>query len=82
MTRFSIRWCGKDALWEKRPLEATTLDLARIEIARSAGDLMRRHAEKLWIDELWQVELVDGDDLVLYSIQITIAETAASISTA
>ena len=43
---------------------------ARIEAAKRIGALLHEHANQLWTDEDWQMDLTDADGLILYVIQV------------
>lgn len=82
MSRFSMRWCGEDRLYQKSPIAATCLADARLELAVAASAFIRGHASELWIDKVWIVELNDEDDRTLYELKITVSESNRAMSTA
>ncbi|MBY9063354.1 hypothetical protein K7957_10480 [Sphingomonas yunnanensis] len=80
MARFSMRWCGENRLFEKRPIESTSVAEARLEIAAAASAFIKGHAAELWIDKVWYVELNDEDEQTLYELKITAKETEQAMS--
>jgi hypothetical protein len=50
----------------------------RIEMARFVGELLRDHAELIWADEDWQVDVTDGAGLILYVIHVSAMKTSAT----
>jgi hypothetical protein len=53
----------------------------RLELARFVGELLKDHAELIWADEDWQIDVTDGEGLILYVLQMTASETAATTGT-
>ncbi|TCP29333.1 hypothetical protein [Sphingomonas sp. BK235] len=74
MARFSMRWCGEDRIYEKRPIQATNLADARLELSGAAAAFIKGHASELWLDKVWYVELNDEDERTLYELKISATE--------
>ena len=53
---------------------------ARVEAARRVGDLLKAHAEQLWVDEDWHMAVTDGTGLILFVIQVSAMRSAATAS--
>ena len=53
-------------------------DAARNEAARRIGELLTDHASRLWVDEVWQMDVTDERGLILYVIQVSALKTAAT----
>ena len=53
----------------------------RLEMARFAGELLVMHADELWEDQEWQVDVSDEAGLILYVLQISVADTSATMGT-
>ena len=51
----------------------------RVELARFVGELLRDHAELIWADEEWRINVTDAAGLVLYVMEIHASETAATM---
>jgi hypothetical protein len=62
-------------------VERESLTELRLEMARFVGELLKDHAELIWVDEDWQVDVTNEDDLILYVIHISAAETSATAGT-
>jgi hypothetical protein len=65
---------------------ATTVDVERddhtalrIELAQFVGELLKDHAEMIWTDEDWQIDVSDDDGLVLYFMHIAAMKTPATM---
>jgi hypothetical protein len=58
--------------------ETDSLTQLRLEMARFVGEILKDHAELLWADEAWQIDVTDGDGLILYVIHIDASETSAT----
>lgn len=44
---------------------------ARVEAAKRIGDLLRRHAGEIWVDQDWQMDVTDERGLILYAILVS-----------
>jgi hypothetical protein len=58
--------------------EAETLTGLRLEMARYVGEVLKDHAEQLWADEVWQIDVTDAAGLILYVIRVDASETSAT----
>ena len=63
------------------PLQVDRDDLTalRIELARFVGELLKDHAEQIWVDEEWRIDVTDQAGLILYVMEITTSDTAATM---
>ena len=52
----------------------------RIELARFVGELLRDHAEVIWVDEDWQIDVSDETGLILYMLNIMAVKAPAITS--
>jgi hypothetical protein len=52
----------------------------RIELARFVGELLRDHAELIWTDEDWQIDVSDEAGLILYVMHIAAMRSPATLS--
>lgn len=50
----------------------------RMEMARFVGELLKDHADLIWADEDWQVDVSDESGLILYVLQVIASKTAAT----
>jgi hypothetical protein len=62
-------------------VERESLTELRLEMARYVGELLKDHAELIWADEDWQIDVTDADGLILYVIHISATDTAATAGT-
>jgi hypothetical protein len=53
----------------------------RQEMARFVGELLKDHAELIWADKDWQIDVTDSEGLILYVLHINASETAATLGT-
>ena len=63
-------------------VERDDLTGLRIEMARFVGELLKDHAEQIWVDEDWRVDVTDEDGLILYVMQISATKSAATMFSA
>jgi hypothetical protein len=61
-------------------LEVETDDLTelRLELARFVGELLKDHAELIWADEDWRIDVTDGSGAIIYVMHISAVETPAN----
>ena len=52
----------------------------RTEVAKFVGETLRDHAQQIWADEDWRVDVADERGLILFVLQVTAYDTAASRS--
>lgn len=51
---------------------------ARQEAARRIGLLLTEHAGQIWVDEDWRMDITDQAGLILYVLQVSAMNTAAT----
>lgn len=56
---------------------ASTSD-ARTEAARRIGALLSAHADLLWTDEEWRMDVTDARGLILFSISVIATRSPAT----
>jgi hypothetical protein len=59
-------------------VERESLTDLRLEMARFVGELLKDHAELIWVDEDWQIDVTNDEGLILYVIHISASETPAT----
>jgi hypothetical protein len=47
------------------------LEEARTEAARRVGVLLTEHAQQIWADKDWQMDVTDGRGLILFTINVS-----------
>jgi hypothetical protein len=60
--------------------ELPHLENARVEASTRVGDLLRTHAEQIWVDKEWQMDVTDETGLILFVINVSAMKSAATIS--
>jgi hypothetical protein len=60
-------------------VERESLTELRVEMASFVGELLKDHAELIWIDQDWQIDVTNDEGLILYVIHISASETSATI---
>ena len=73
---FQVRTDTHVLLTEAADLPGTTE--ARVEAARRVGDLLREHAEAIWHDEDWQMDVTDEVGLILFVIRVLATKSPAT----
>jgi hypothetical protein len=63
-------------------VEMESLKDLRLELARFVGELLKDHAELIWADQDWQVDITDASGLILYIVHISALETPATAGSA
>ena len=64
---------------ETLEIDRTDLTALRVELARFVGELLKDHAEQIWADQDWRVDVTDANGLILYLMQIQASETPATM---
>ena len=72
---FQLRTDSHVSLSEVAQLEG--LEAARIEAARRIGVLLNEHAQQIWVDEEWQMDVTDQTGLILFTIHVSTQESPA-----
>jgi hypothetical protein len=62
-------------------VKRSNLNELRLEMARFVGELLKDHAELIWKDQDWQVDVTDEAGLILYVLHVSASETAATAGT-
>jgi hypothetical protein len=52
----------------------------RLELARFVGELLKDHAELIWEDKDWQVDVTDANGLILYVLHLSAMKSPAAAS--
>jgi hypothetical protein len=50
---------------------------ARIEASCRIGELLRKHAGQIWIDQDWRMDVTDQNGLILYVIEVSAMKAPA-----
>lgn len=62
-------------------VDLPSLKTARVEASKRVGDLLRTHAEAIWVDKEWQMDVTDETGLILFIINVSTMKSSATIST-
>jgi hypothetical protein len=62
-------------------VERENLTGLRLEMASFVGELLKDHAELIWVDEEWQIDVTNDEGLILYVIHVSASETPATAGT-
>lgn len=64
---------------EALEVERDDLTALRVELARFVGELLQDHANQIWDDQDWRVDVTDEVGLILYVMQISATDSAATM---
>lgn len=78
MARYNIELRTESHVSETLEVDKSDLTELRIEVARFVGELLKDHANQIWIDEDWRLNVTDQTGLILYVMQITATNSAAT----
>jgi hypothetical protein len=81
MPTYNINVRTASHIADTTPVERTTLGELRLEMARFVGELLKDHAELIWEDQDWQVDVTDEAGLILYVLNVSANEAAATTGT-
>ena len=81
MARYNIQLRTESHVSEPLAVDKSDLAELRIEVAQFVGELLRDHGNQIWIDEDWRVDVTDDTGLILYVMQISARNSAATAPT-
>ena len=81
MAQYNINVRTGSHIADTESVEMASLDALRIEMAVFVGELLKNHADLIWKDQDWQVDVTDVSGLILYVLHISASETAATSGT-
>jgi hypothetical protein len=79
VARYNIQVRTRDHVKEGLVVERDDLTGLRLELARFVSELLRDHAEQIWADEEWRIDVTDANGLILYVMEINASGTAATM---
>jgi hypothetical protein len=79
MPKYSIELRTADRVWESLAVDRSDLTALRTEVARFVGELLRDHAQQIWADEDWRVDVTDETGLILYVMHVSATDSAATM---
>ena len=79
MAQYKIELRTDDKVWDTVAIDSPDLTALRIEMAQCVGELLRDHADRIWIDQDWRIDVTNKQGLILYVMQITASDTAATM---
>jgi hypothetical protein len=79
MATYHIALRTESHVREALEVERDDLTALRVELARFVGELLRDHANQIWEDEDWRMDVTDADGLILYVMQISATDSAATM---
>ena len=77
MPLYHIELRAADRVWETLDVERDDLAALRLEMATFVGDLLKDHAEQIWVDRDWRVDVTDSTGLILYVLHIFATDSPA-----
>lgn len=78
MAEYNINIRTESHIADTVKVEKDDLTGLRVEIAAFVGELLKDHAELLWEDKDWQIDVSDDSGLILYVIQVVASEAPAT----
>lgn len=79
MARYNIELRTADRVWETHIVERDDVTGLRIEMAKFVGDLLKDHADRIWMDQEWRVDVTNAEGLILFVMEISVSDTAATM---
>jgi hypothetical protein len=79
MAKYNINIRTESHIAETLSVESDDHTALRVELARFVGELLKDHAELLWVDEDWQIDVSDDVGLILYVMHISALRTPATM---
>jgi len=79
MAHYNIELRTAGQVWETVPVETDDITGLRIELAKFVGELLKDHADKIWADEEWRVDVTDEEGLILYVMHLSATDSADTV---
>jgi hypothetical protein len=79
MAKYNIGLRTQRRVWDTLSVEKDNLRALRIEMAQFVGELLKEHADQVWEDQDWRVDVTDDQGLILYVMHISASDTAATM---
>ena len=79
MANYNIEIRTESHVAETLKVERDNLTALRIELARFVGELLKDHADQIWVDEDWQIDVTNEDGLILYVMNVSARKTPATM---
>jgi hypothetical protein len=79
MASYNINIRTESHIADSFRVEKDDLTALRHELARFVGELLKDHAELIWVDEDWQIDVTDEAGLILYVMHISAMQTPATM---
>ncbi|UUL83802.1 DUF6894 family protein [Sphingomonas qomolangmaensis] len=78
MPKYNIETRNASHVWDTFSIELPDHTAARGEAAKFVGNLLQEHADKIWIDQEWQIDVTDEAGLILYVMNLSVMQSAAT----
>ena len=79
MPRYNIELRTETHVRETLVVERDDLGALQVELACFVGELLKDHAEEIWVDEDWRVDATDENGLILFFVHVFASTTAATM---
>ena len=79
MPRYHIQVRTESHVKTAVEIERDDLTALRIELAQFVGELLRDHAEQIWVDEEWRIDVTDDRGLILYVMELQASDSASTM---
>jgi hypothetical protein len=80
MARYNIELRTDTHVRETLTIERDDVRALRIEMAQFVGELLKEHADTIWLDQDWRVDVTDEHGLILFVMHISVSDTAATMT--
>lgn len=75
MAAYHINIRTESHIADSLEVEMDDLTELRLELARFVGELLRDHAEQIWADEDWRIDVTDEAGAIIYVMHIAAAQS-------
>ena len=80
MASYNIQLRTKTHVRETLKYEGADYTALKVEVARFVGEMLKEHANEIWVDEDWRVDVTDAKGMILYTMHVSAAEASATMS--
>jgi hypothetical protein len=79
MPLFKIQLRTAARVWDTLTINRDDHTQVRVELASFVGEMLKDHANQIWQDQDWRVDVTDEAGLILYAMQIWATDSPATM---
>ncbi|MEG3089610.1 DUF6894 family protein [Sphingomonas sp. PB4P5] len=80
MPKYNINIRTESHIANTETVERDDHTALRVELAKFVGELLKDHAELIWEDQDWQIDVTDDAGLILYVMHLAAIKSPATMT--